>query len=405
MTAPAVALVSMHTSPADLPGSGDAGGMNVVELAQAQALAALGQPVELITRRQDPAAPDVLELAPGVRLRHLTAGPPRPLPKSEIDNYLDDFTAGLAALDGYRLYHSHHWMSGMAALPVARRRGVPHVQSFHSVAAPVGSPLGRGEPPESERRIAGEALLAKDSDLVVAISAAEARTVIERCGADPDRVSIVQPGVDLELFRPRRPDEKCWPLPAGRAAGDAGYLLFAGRIQPLKGPDLAIEALAGVPPEIRPLLVIAGDVAADFAGYAEELRALVDRLGLTDHVVFGGSLSRAELAHALRCATMMLVPSHSETFGLVALEAAASGVPVIAASAGGLREAVVHLETGQLIDSREPTAWADTISSLLRNRKRLERMGIVARVHARRFRWDEVGVRLLSIYRELMERA
>ncbi|NNG35664.1 glycosyltransferase [Nakamurella aerolata] len=405
MTAPAVALVSMHTSPADLPGSGDAGGMNVVELAQAQALAALGQPVELITRRQDPAAPDVLELAPGVRLRHLTAGPPQPLPKSEIDNYLDDFTAGLAALDGYRLYHSHHWMSGMAALPVARRRGVPHVQSFHSVAAPIGSPLGRGEPPESERRIAGEALLAKDSDLVVAISAAEARTVIERCGADPDRVSIVQPGVDLELFRPRRPGEKCWPLPAGRAAGDAGYLLFAGRIQPLKGPDLAIEALAGVPPEIRPLLVIAGDVAADFAGYAEELRALVDRLGLTDDVVFGGSLSRAELAHALRCATMMLVPSHSETFGLVALEAAASGVPVIAASAGGLREAVVHLETGQLIDSREPTAWADTISSLLRNRKRLERMGIVARVHARRFRWDEVGVRLLSIYRELVERA
>lgn len=402
MAAPALALVSMHTSPTDMPGSGDAGGMNVVELAQARALAALGHPVDLITRRQDPAAPDVIELAAGVRLRHLNAGPARPLPKSEIDDHLDEFTAGLAELDGYRLYHSHHWMSGMAALPLARERGVPHVQSFHSVAAPLGSPLGRGEPPESGRRIAGEALLAKESDLVVAISAAEARTVVERCGADPDRVSIVQPGVDLELFRPRRPGEQCWPLPGGRTAGERGYLLFAGRIQPLKGPDLAIEALAGVPPHLRPLLVIAGDVSADFAGYAAELGELVARLGLTDDVVFGGSLSRAELAHALRCARMLLVPSHSETFGLVALEAAASGVPAIAASAGGLREAVVHLETGQLIDSRAPEAWAETITALLQNRKRLERMGTVSRVHARRFRWDEVGIRLSGIYAALL---
>ena len=382
----------MHTSPADLPGSGDAGGMNVVEYHQAFALAGLGHRVDLITRRSNPAQPDVVELADGVRLRHLPAGPPERLAKSLIDAHVEEFSAGLAGLDvRYDVLHSHHWMSGVAALPVARAWGVPHVQSFHSVAALPGSALSEGEPPESPARVPGERLVATESDAVIAISAAEARTVVERCGADPDRVVIVPPGVDRTIFQ------------AGTSPVETpGYLLYAARLQPLKGPDLAIGALAEVPAELRPDLLIAGDVSADFAAYEADLHALVEAHGLTGAVHFIGPQPREKLAELMRGARIVLVPSHSETFGLIALEAEACGTPVIASAAGGLREAVVHGETGQLMDSRQPEDWGTAITRLLAKPQRLARMGGVAQIHARRFNWDWTA-RLLELhYRELL---
>ena len=394
----------MHTSPATLPGSGDAGGMNVVERCQAQALAALGHEVELVTRRSHPDDPDRVQLMPGVTLRHLDAGPATMLPKSVIDDHIEEFSAGLARLAPPDVVHSHHWMSGVAALPVARRWGIPHVQSFHSVAAPPGSPLSAGEPPESPRRVPGEALAARESQAVVAISAAEARTVIERCGAEADRVTIVSPGVDQELFRPLAPGETTWSWPAGsRAAWPRGYALFAARLQPLKGPDLAISALAQVDPAIRPHLVVAGDTSADFAHYEAELLSLVSRLGLAGEVTFIGPQPRPELARLMRGARVVLVPSHSETFGLVALEAQASGTPVIAAAAGGLREAVAHGETGQLMDSRRCEDWGRALTLLLTEPGLLDRMGTVARVHARRFEWRWAGQRLADLYAGLLE--
>lgn len=395
-------LVSMHTSPAHLPGSGDAGGMNVVERAQAIALARLGHRVELVTRRSAPDDPDLIELAPGVVLRHLDAGPRAPLAKSLIDDHIEEFSAGLARLGGYDLFHSHHWMSGVAALPVARAHGVPHVQSFHSVAALPGSPLSEGEPPESPRRIAGEAAVATASDAVVAISAAEAHTVIERCGADPDAVEIVPPGVDRQLFRPLAVGEDAWTLP-GAGPWPHGYVAYAARLQPLKGPDLAIRALAGVDPAIRPQLVLAGDASADFADYTDRLRGLVAELGLTDAVTFVGSQPPERLAELFRGARVVLVPSHSETFGLVALEAAASGTPVIASASGGLREAVAHGETGQLMDSRQPQDWARALTRLLSDPDLLRIMGLVARVHARRFDWEWTARRLAALYVNLTE--
>ena len=413
-----LAFVSLHTSPATQPGSGDAGGLNVVARATADALAELGHTVELITRRADPAEPDAVELRPGVVLRHLTAGPERPLPKSEIDAFIPEFSAGLGKLGGYDLVHSHHWMSGVAALPHARAWGVPHVQSYHSVDALPGSPRAQGEAPESAARVPGEALVARESQAVVAISAAEARTVIERCGADPERVCIVSPGVDHELFRPLLPGESPWepqtgadkpdqgtvPWPtAGSSPLARGFVLFAARLHPLKDPGLAIRALAGVDPAIRPHLVIAGDVSADFAAYEDALVALVDELGLTGQVSFIGPQPRPELARLMRSARLVLVPSHSETFGLVALEAASSGTAVIAAAAGGLREAVAHGETGQLMDSRRPQDWADAITYLLTEPGLLERQGVVARVHARRFVWRWSAARLASLYADLRE--
>lgn len=395
-----IAFVSMHTSPADLPGSGDAGGMNVVEHHQSRALAQLGHRVDLITRRSDPAQPDLVELSDGVRLLHLPAGPPERLAKSLIDAHIEEFSAGLAGLDGgYDVLHSHHWMSGVAALPVARAWGVPHVQSFHSVAALPGSALSEGEPPESPARVPGERLVATESDAVIAISAAEARTVVERCGADPDRVAIVPPGVDRALFHPGSPPlvELVETPPSTPSANPRGYLLYAARLQPLKGPDLAIGALAEVPVELRPDLLIAGDVSADFAAYEADLHALVAAHGLGDAVHFIGPQPREKLAALMRGARIVLVPSHSETFGLIALEAESCGTPVIASAAGGLREAVVHGETGQLMDSRQPEDWGTAITRLLAKPQRLARMGVVAQIHARRFNWEWTA-RLLELH-------
>lgn len=393
-----IAFVSMHTSPADLPGSGDAGGMNVVEHHQAFALARLGHRVDLITRRSDPAQPDVADLSDAVRLLHLPAGPPERLAKSLIDAHIEEFSAGLAGLGaGYDVLHSHHWMSGVAALPVARSWGVPHVQSFHSVAALPGSALSEGEPPESPARVPGERLVATESDAVLAISAAEARTVVERCGAEPGRVSIVPPGVDRAVFHADPPAD----VPAA-STNDHGYLLYAARLQPLKGPDLAIGALAEVPSQLRPDLLIAGDVSADFAAYEADLHALVAAHGLTDSVHFIGPQPRERLAALMRGARIVLVPSHSETFGLIALEAQSCGTPVIASAAGGLREAVVHGETGQLMDSRQPEDWGTAITRLLSKPARLDRMGVVATIHARRFDWDWTARLLAAHYRRLL---
>lgn len=397
-------MVSMHTSPLESPGSGDAGGMNVVERHTAEALGELGHHVELITRRSDPDQPDLVDLGGGVSVRHVTAGPVARLAKSAIDAYVDEFRAGMANLGPYDIVHSHHWMSGMAALPLARAWGVPHVQSYHSVAALPGDYLSEGEPPESPGRVAGEALLATESDLVVAISAAEARTVVARCGADPNRVMIIPPGVDGQLFRPLAVDEPKWTWPHDRGpACSKGYILFAARLQPLKGPDLAIAALAQVPEELRPHLVVAGEVSADFASYAAELEAMVERLNLGDYVTFKGSQSRSSLAEMLRGARLCLVPSHSETFGLIALESAASGTPVIASAAGGLREAVVHGETGQLMDSRLAIDWASAMIRLLADPELLARMGTVARIHARRFSWHTTAQCLTESYDKLLD--
>lgn len=392
-------IISMHTSPIDRPGSGDAGGMNVVESAQARALAALGHRVHLVTRRSDPDQPDLIQLGDGVDLHVLDAGPARRLAKSDIDQYIDEFREGLWQLAEHcqwDLVHSHHWMSGVAALPVAKAKGIPHVQSFHSVAALPNTPLSEGEPPESPHRVAGEHLAAHTSDAVVAISAAEARTVVERCGADPRRVRIIWPGVDHETFRPLRPGEARWQVP--NVATPNGYIVFAARLQPLKGPDLALRGLAHVEKWLRPHLVIAGDTAEDFAGYAEELHGLVERLGLRDDVTFIGPQEREDLAVILRGARLLLVPSHSETFGLIALEAASSGIPVLAASAGGLREAVAHQETGQLIDSREPEEWGKAVTHLVGTPGLEERMGTVARIHALRFEWAWAARRLEALY-------
>lgn len=390
-----IRFVSMHTSPLTVPGAGDAGGMNVVERHQAYALAALGHHVEMVTRRADPDSPDVIEVAPRITLRHLPAGPPTPLAKSVIDDHLDEFREHLGRLPAPDVVHSHHWMSGVVGIPCARQWGVPHVQSFHSVAALDNSPLGHGEPPESPRRVPGERFAAQESDLVVAVSHAEARTVIQRCGGDPGRIRVVSPGVDTQLFRPLMAGEKPWR--------EEPYLLFAARLQPLKGADLALAAYALLDPQDRPQLIIAGDISEDFADYRAELDAMVAQHGLQDAVEFVGPKPPAELARMLRSASIVLVPSHSETYGLIALEAGASSVPVIASAAGGLTEAVVHGCSGLLIPERDPQLWADAIRKVLDDEEYARSLGHNGRTHALGFSWEEHADHLAGLYQRLRD--
>jgi D-inositol-3-phosphate glycosyltransferase len=393
-----IALVCLHTSPGSEPGSGDAGGMNVVVRHQARALAALGHTVEILTRRADATSPDAVQLDPGVTLRLLSAGPAHPVAKGEHENFMAEFGARIAALGPYDIFHSHHWFSGVAALPVARELGVPHVISFHSIAADDASPLSAGERAESSGRRAGEAYLARESDLVITVSRAEADTVVDRLGGSASRVTIVSPGVDGTVFHPaeRSPFGVSADSPA-----DAGYVVVAGRLQPLKGLDLAIAAVAGVPAAVRPELVIAGDASDDFAGYIDELSELAASLGIKTGVRFVGPQSRSRLA-ALMCESrLVLVPSHSETYGLVALEASASGVPVVAAAAGGLCEAVLDGETGVLLHSREPSEWAAAITAVLTDEDLSDRLARNGRARAEFLTWTRSAEALLAAYRTL----
>lgn len=390
-----IGLVVLHTSPLAAAGSGDAGGMNVVVRAQAKALAADGHEVTIYTRRSDASAVDLDDVdGLPIKVRFLPAGPPTPLAKSAIDQHIPEFAEALDALLAEaaaddrlpHVLHSHHWMSGIAALDLARRYAIPHLQSFHSIAATgLDGPLGHGEPPESPARVPGEARCARESDLIVAISKAEARTAVERLGADPERIVIVPPGVRHDTFYPA--DEE----PVG------GPIVAAARLQPLKGLDLAIETLAHVDEQVRPKLVVAGASSADFADYEADLQRLVDEHGLRDHVEFVGAKSRSGLADLLRSARLTLVPSHSETYGLIALEAAACGAPVVASAAGGLVEAVVDGETGVTLETRDPREWGRVVEDLLRDPDRLHAMREAAIAHARARRWED-SARLLAAH-------
>src|SRR5699024_9234075 len=315
-------------------------------------------------------------------------GPARPLAKSAMEQAIRPFRAALREVltadsaGGWDLLHSHHWFSGVAALPIARELGIPHLQSFHSVAAPEGAgTLDAGEPAESEGRIPGEQFAATGSDLVVAVSEAEARTVGERYGVPGSRLSVVRPGVDVERFR---------PCPDVQERRIRPTLLFTARLQPLKGPDLALEILAHLDPSLEARLVLAGGISQDFAEYLEQLRALARELGVEDRVEIVGSLGRDELAEAMRCAGALLLTSWSETFGLVALEAQASGTPVIAwRCAGGVQEAVAP--DGLVLDSRDPDVWAEALQSLLHDEDRYRAAVRSAREFAATRTWDSAA--------------
>lgn len=401
-----VALVSMHTSPAAQPGTGDAGGMNVALRSLAGELAGRGVQVDLLTR----AAGDAIErrLDPGVVLHELPAGPRGPISKDELASVTDAFGEAIAVLAArpnarFDLIHAHYWLSGIASLPVALEFGLPFVQSFHTLAAMKNSLGAAAAPSESERRVHSEAYLAGQATAIVAGSAAEATFLIDSVRALADRVWVIPPGVDVDLFRPNRTEAHERVRAELAIAPGRPILVVAGRVQPLKDQELAIRVLAALHEGSRgdPVLVVVGEATPGDERYARDLRALAADLGVAQDVRFVGALGRGELAEVLTAATLTLVTSQSETFGLVALESAASGTPVVGFRGSGMVESISHGVSGVLVDSRDPREWAEAIAGLLGDSVLLAELSESARHHALGYTWAASATALLGVYGSL----
>ncbi|AYG03530.1 glycosyltransferase [Gryllotalpicola protaetiae] len=386
-----IGLVSLHTSPLDTPGRGDAGGMNVVVRALADELARAGHRVEVLTRAASVADVGRLDtLDSGACVRYLTAGEPAALDKAALPGVTGEFGRALRELPPFDVLHSHYWLSGRAALPVARDTGAAHVLSLHTVAVVKNARLAAGDAAEPQLRIDAERMLARRSDAVVTSTRSERDAVVAAYGASPRDVEVIPPGVDTELFRP--------------AAGPRSGVIVIGRIQPLKGQDLAIRAVSRLAPGIRPHLSIAGEVSgAGSERYRAELERLVEARGLRADVSFVGALPRDELAARIARCALVLVPSRSETYGLVTLEAAACGVPVVAAAAPGLIDAVRAGATGVLVPGRDERTWAAAIERLLRDPAWRAVMAQASVAHARAHSWKSAARRLGNLYRQTIE--
>ena len=402
-----VAMLSVHTSPLDPPGGGDAGGMNVYIVETAKRLAERGVEVEVFTRATSSDQPPVVTLCPGVHVRHVTAGPFEGLRKEDLPAQLCAFTAGVMRAEvghepgWYDLVHSHYWLSGQVGWLARERWGVPLVHSAHTLARVKNLLLADGDDPEPTARIIGEEQVVAEADRLIASTDDEARELITLYGANPARVRTIAPGVDLNLFRPGS-------SAAARAKlglrPDALTLLFVGRIQPLKGPDVLLHAAAllDADPALagRLQVIVLGAPSGSGLAHPRHLESLRDALNLGDVVQFRAPAPREVVADYYRAADLTVVPSHTESFGLVALESQACGTPVVAAAVGGLPTAVANEVSGVLVDGHDPQLWAKVIADLLRTPSARLALATRARDHASRFSWDRTADGLLDTYQE-----
>lgn len=403
-----VAMLSVHTSPLEQPGTGDAGGMNVYVNETARRLAARGTEVEIFTRATSSDLPPTVKAADGVLVRHVVAGPFSGLAKQDLPAQLCAFSAGLVRAEAwhdegwYDLVHSHYWLSGHVGLTVAARWGVPLVHTMHTMAKVKNAALADGDAPEPMTRVVGEQNVVDGADRLVANTLAEARELHELYGASPEQLVVAQPGVDLEVFRPgsRSRARAHVGLPQ-----DALVALFVGRLQPLKGPDVIVRAVGELlarRPDLRGRLVVAvvGGPSGTGLERPDQLRELSEALGVAASVKFVPPTSRERLAQWYRAADVLVMPSHNESFGLVALEAQACGTPVIAAAVGGLRTAVEDGATGLLVDGHDPLVWARALEAMLEAPQARERMSAAAVRHAAGYSWDVTVDALLETYAE-----
>ncbi|HSV65461.1 MAG TPA: D-inositol-3-phosphate glycosyltransferase [Mycobacteriales bacterium] len=405
-----IATLSVHTSPLDQPGGGDAGGMNVYIVEVARQLAELGVEVEIFTRTTSGELPSKVELAPGVLVRHVTAGPFEGLSKDNLPCQMCAFTAGVLRAEArrepgwYDVIHSHYWLSGQVGGVARERWGVPLVHTAHTLAKVKNTQLADGDRPEPLARVIGEEQVVAEADRLTASTAAEAADLVDRYGADPARVEVIPPGVDLERFRLGSASTARTRL---GIPPDAAVLLFVGRIQPLKAPDILLRAaaeLAAGDPELRDRLRVLVVGAPSGTGLArpESLRRLAGELGIGGLLCFLPPMPAAELAEVYRAADLTVVPSYNESFGLVALESQACGTPVVAAAVGGLPTAVADGVSGRLVDGHRPSDYATAIGQLLREPAQREWLATGCRGHAERFSWRTTAERLLETYRDAM---
>ncbi|WP_417750555.1 D-inositol-3-phosphate glycosyltransferase [Saccharothrix xinjiangensis] len=404
-----VAVLSVHTSPLEQPGTGDAGGMNVYIVQTATRMARLGVEVEIFTRATSSELPPVAELAPGVKVRHVVAGPFEGLGKEELPGQLCAFTAGVLRAEArhepgyYDVVHSHYWLSGQVGWLARERWGVPLVHTAHTLAKVKNLALAADDTPEPRMRVIGEEQVVAESDSLVANTDVEAGELVDLYAADPDKVLVVPPGVDLERFTPDDPTRAREALDLPH---DAVVLAFVGRIQPLKAPDVLLRAAAEMvarDPALRARLVVlvVGGPSGSGLKTPDELVRLAAELGISDVVRFLPPQGGEALARVYRAADVVAVPSHNESFGLVALEAQACGTPVVAAAVGGLPVAVRDGVSGVLVDGHEPGAWARALAEAALRRR--EELAANAVGHAHRFSWDRTTDSLLAAYAQAGE--
>jgi D-inositol-3-phosphate glycosyltransferase len=382
--------------------------MNVYIVEVARRLAQAGVEVEIFTRATCSDVPAVVEMAPGVQVRHVIAGPFEGLDKEDLPAQMCAFTNGVLRAEAarspgwYDLVHSHYWLSGQVGWLAKDRWGVPLVHTAHTLAKVKNSRLAAGDRLEPRARVLGEEQVVVEADRLVANTPIEARELIELYGAPVDRVSVVEPGVDLERFTPPAVGRaEAVRLAARRRLGlpPRGYVIaFVGRIQPLKAPDVLLRAVAELPPAVRERTTVA--IVGGNSGSGLDLSGLAAELGIVSMVRFLPPQDRDELAEVYRAADLVAVPSYNESFGLVALEAQACGTPVLAAAVGGLPTAVRDGRSGILMDGHDPVDWARVMARLLREPEWRALLSRGATAHARQFSWNQTAASLLAVYRD-----
>ena len=398
-----IATVMVHTSPLDQPGIGDAGGMNIYVVESAQRMAAMGVSVDIFTRRTDPAAPEIVEISPGVRVRHFDCGHGT-LTKEQLPIHISGLSQEFSRImrtENYDVIHSHYWLSGKVAMPAAKELDIPLVHTMHTMARVKNLNLAEGESPEPMIRVQGETQVVAAASALIANTDAEAASLVSLYDACPDPVHVVSPGVDLFTFTPgegRGASRDLIGLPH-----DGLVVSFVGRIQPHKGPEVLIRATSELvkhSPQLRKKLIvnIIGGASGANTEEVDRLKDCTQWLGVDDVVRFAPPVSRADLPQWYRASDLVIVPSYSESFGLVALEAQACGTPVVATAVGGLRTAVADGISGVLVDGHDPKAWSSVITRLLQEPQRRVLLSMGAIEHASHFGWDTTARGTLDIY-------
>lgn len=391
-----VAMLSVHGSPLARPGTPDAGGMQMYVKALSSELGRRGLAVDVFTRRPDPSLPDQVALGVNARVIHLDVGEPGPIDKYALVDLLPEFVCNLqrfrrSAGIAYDVVHSHYWLSGWAGNLVARSWGVPHVTMFHTLGRLKNRALADQE--ETDARIQVEEHVVESADRVIASSDHERQALVDLYGARRERVTVINGGVDLDLFRPSD------RLAARSKLGLSGeVLLYVGRMDRVKGLDVLLRAVALL--KHRPALKL---IVVGGSGEETELlrcQALANSLGL--EVRFAGATPQEELPTYYHAADLLVVPSHYESFGLVAVEALACGTPVIASMVGGLPTVIREGQNGLLVPWREPEAFAERIERVLDNPPLRATLAANARPSVYRYSWGAVSDRVTALYRDLV---
>ena len=407
-----IATLMVHSSPLDQAGMGDAGVMNVYVVETAKKMAKAGVSVDIFTRANHLNLPDSVEIAEGVNVKHLVAGPFEGLSKEELPSQLGALTSAFMNYQKqlpknyYSLLHSHYWISGQLGWVVSEATGIPLIHTMHTTAKVKNLNLAQGEQPEPHTRAIGEEQVVKASAGLIANTDAEAASLVSLYDACPDNVFVVAPGVDLENFSPA--DGKAAARVRLDIAPDAYVLTFVGRIQPHKGPDVLLRAAAEMVTHSSHLraklaVVIMGGPSGSI-NELKKIKSLAKFLKIEDITHFVNPVSRQVLPDWYRASDLVCVPSYSESFGLVALEAQSCGTPVVATAIGGLRTAVSDGISGSLVDGHDPKAWSAVISRLIMEPQRRLLLSMGAIEHASHFGWENSARKTLDVYDSILGR-